>query len=179
MDTGRPSKEQLEKYFKDSRKYFDDIAKHYKEVDKEYYDKYIEPFYSSPFGAVSSGSAKKAVSAIALAGALLVVGIGAAVFYLTMDSTNENKVVQEKSTSVEQDSDFVYKTNFEKGMYFYERENYKSAKKYFMRIEESDSDFKRSQKYLEKIKMKEKKNNMDDKGSDDGSAKQQKLENPG
>ena len=118
MISGRPSKEQLEKYFKDSRKYFDDIAKHYKEVDRDYYNKYIEPFYSSPFGAVGSGTAKKAATAIVLVGALLVVGIGAAVFYLTLDSTHENKVVQEETIPAEKKPDFDYKTNYEKGLYF-------------------------------------------------------------
>ena len=183
MESGRPSREQLENYFKNSRKYFDDIAKHYQEVDKEYYDKYIVPFYNSPFGAVGSGTAKKAVSVLGLAGALLVVGIVAAVFFLTMDSTQDStqdsKVVQEETIPAERESDFDYKTNYEKGLYFYKREEYKSAEKYFRRVEESDSDFKRAQKYLEKIKMIERKNNMDDKGYNDGSAKQQKLENPG
>lgn len=144
------------------------------DTDKEYYDKYIAPFYSSPFGAVSSGGAKKAVTAMALAGAILVVGIVAAVFFIAQDSTQDNKVVQEKSTSVEKDSDFDYKTNYEKGLYFYERENYKSAKKYFKRVGESDSEYKKAQKYLEKIKMIERKNNMED----DGNAKQRKLDKP-
>jgi len=179
MEGGRPSREQLENYFKNSRKYFDDIAKHYQEVDKEYYDKYIAPFYHSPFGAVSSGTTKKAAPVLVLVGALLVAGIGAAVFYLTMDSTHDSKVVQEETIPAERESDFDYKTNYEKGLYFYKREEYKSAEKYFRRVEESDSDFKRTQKYLEKIKMIERKNNMDDKGYNDGSAKQQKLKNPG
>lgn len=176
MESGKPSREQLEKYFKESRKYFDDIAKSYMETDREYYDKYIAPFYSSPFGAVSGGAAKKVASVAVLAGALLVVGIGATVFFISMDSTSDKKVevVQEESTSVEKDSDFDYKTNYEKGLYFYERENYKSAKKYFKRVGESDSEYKKAQKYLEKIKMIERKNNM----GDDGNAKQRKLEKP-
>jgi len=179
MESGRPSREQLENYFKNSRKYFDDIAKHYQEVDREYYEKYIVPFYNSPFGAVGSGNTKKAAPVLVLAGALLVAGIGAAVLFLTMDSTQDSKVVQEETIPAERESDFDYKTNYEKGLYFYKRKEYKSAEKYFRRVEESDSDFKRAQKYLEKIKMIDRKNNMDDKGYNDGSAKQQKLENPG
>ncbi len=178
METGRPSREQLENYFKNSRKYFDDIAKHYMNVDKEYYDKYIAPFYSSPFGAVSSGAAKKAVSAMILAVALLAVGIGAVVFFLTQystqDSTQDSKVVQEETIPAEEKPDFEYKTNYERGIYFYERENYKSAKKYFKRVEESDSEYKEAQKYLKKIKMIERKNNM----KDDRNAKQRKLNKP-
>jgi len=179
MESGRPSREQLENYFKNSRKYFDDIAKHYQEVDKDYYEKYIVPFYNSPFGAAGSGTAKKAASVLVLVGALLVAGIGAAVFFITMDSTQDSKVVQEETIPAERESDFDYKTNYEKGLYLYKREEYKSAEKYFRRVEESDSDFKKAQKYLEKIKMIERKNNMDDKGYNDGNAKRQKLENPG
>ena len=89
----------MSKRIKESRKYFDDIAKSYMETDREYYDKYIAPFYSSPFGAVSSGAAKKAASAMIFAVAILAVGIGAVVFFIAQDSTQDSKVVQEKSKS--------------------------------------------------------------------------------
>ena len=177
MISGRPSREQLEKYFKDSRKYFDDIAKHYQEVDKEYYDKYIAPFYNSPFGAVSSGAAKKAASAIVFAIAIFIAIFGVVVFLLVNQSTDSSDEYEERTTetqseSIEEDSDFEYKTNYEKGLYFYDLERYKKAEKYFKRVKDTDSDYDDAMQKLKEIKS------MDREDMEDGSARQKKLESP-
>ena len=133
MISGRPSKEQLEKYFKDSRKYFDDIAKHYQEVDREYYDKYIAPFYDSPFGAISSGTAKKAASAVVFAVAIFIAILGIVVFLLVNQSSHDSSDQYEEKITTEDaeveaesidESDFEYKTNYEKGLYFYDLHPY-------------------------------------------------------
>ncbi|MBX7046564.1 MAG: hypothetical protein K1X86_12085 [Ignavibacteria bacterium] len=47
MNDGKPSKEQLDYYFKTSRKYFDELANQYYLNDREYYDKYIAPYYQN------------------------------------------------------------------------------------------------------------------------------------
>jgi tetratricopeptide (TPR) repeat protein len=178
MISGRPSTEQLEKYFKDSRKYFDDIAKHYQEVDREYYDKYIAPFYDSPFGAIGSGTAKKAASAIVFAIAIFIAILGVVVFLLVNQSTDSSDEYKERTTetqseSIEDESDFEYKTNYEKGLYFYNLEKYNKAEKYFKRVKGTDSDYKDALRKIKEIKSIEREN------MDDGSARQKKLERPG
>ena len=178
MEGGRPSREQLENYFKNSRKYFDDIAKHYQEVDKEYYEKYIKPFYDSPFGAVSSGTAKKAASVVAVAVGLLVAIFGVVVFLLVNQSTDssdeyEDRTTETKSESIENDSDFEYKTNYEKGLYFYDLGRYKKAEKYFNRVKETDDDYEDAQRRLKEIESM-----MEIEEMNNGSARQKKLESP-
>jgi len=178
MESGRPSREQLEKYFKDSRKYFDDIAKHYQEVDREYYDKYIAPFYSS-FGSIGSGAAKKAASAIVFAVAIFIAIFGVVVFLLVNQSSQdssdeyEEKTTETQSESIEDEADFEYKTNYEKGLYFYKLEKYKKAEKYFKRVKDTDPDYKDALRKIKEIKSIEREN------MDDGSARQKKLERPG
>ena len=178
MEGGRPSKEQLEKYFRDSRKYFDDIAKHYQEVDREYYDKYIAPFYSS-FGSIGSGATKKAASAIVFAVAIFIAIFGVVVFLLVNQSSQdssdeyEEKTTDVQSESIEGESDFEYKTNYEKGLYFYNLKKYKKAEKYFKRVEETDTDYEDASRKLKQIKSIEDREDMED-----GNARQQKLESP-
>jgi len=176
MESGRPSREQLENYFKNSRQYFDDIAKHYQEVDREYYDKYIAPFYNSPFGAVSSGATKKAASVIAVAVGLFIAIFGVVVFLLVSQSTDssvdyEERTTETKSESIEKDSDFEYKTNYEKGLYFYDLGRYKKAEKYFERVKETDDDYEDAQRRLKEIESMMKIEDMED-----GSARQKKPE---
>jgi len=174
MESGRPSREQLENFFKNSRKYFDDIAKHYQEVDREYYDKYIAPFYNSPFGAVSSGATKKAASVIAVAVGLFIVIFGVVVFLLvnqSTDSSDEYEDAEVQSESIEDESDFEYKSNYEKGLYFYDLGRYKKAEKYFKRVKETDDDYDDAIRRLKEIESMMKIEDMED-----GSARQKKPE---
>ncbi len=96
MSTG-PSKEELENYWKTSRSYFDELAQHYKIEDPDYYDKFIAPFYSSPFAAVTgTGKRSSPIAVISAAIAVLLVGvISAVVIFLASGDSIEP---EEKST---------------------------------------------------------------------------------
>lgn len=72
---GKPSKEQLEYYFKTSRLYFDQIAKQYAETDKEYYTKMIAPFYG-PFSGLSSSRAGGVTTSVSSGGVKIFAALG-------------------------------------------------------------------------------------------------------
>jgi hypothetical protein len=83
---GKPSKEQLESYFKMSRQYFDQIAKQYAETDKEYYNKMIAPFYGGfsgltrPAGVTSSVSSAGVKIFAALGFMIAIMGVAVVIF---------------------------------------------------------------------------------------------------
>ena len=134
--------------------------------------------YDSPFGAVSKGAAKKAASLVALAVGLLIAVGGLVVYLMVNQSTDSSDVYEERTTetkseSIEKDSDFEYKTNYEKGLYFYDLGRYEKAEKYFKRVKNTDDDYDDAQYRLKEIES-----IMKIEDLNDGSARQKKLESP-
>ena len=99
-----PSKEQLEIYFKTSRAYFDELAKEYEKKHPEYYKKYFAPFYTFRFGSSKTSGPKGSGAGflIVISAMILLIGIGAAVFFLVMQNAS---VEQPEVKTVEQPAD--------------------------------------------------------------------------
>jgi hypothetical protein len=101
--TDKPSKEQLEIYFRNSRKYFDSLAEHYKKTDPEYYNKVMKPVMYKNYFNQSSGGSKpgRPVMVFAIAVLLLIAGAAAAVFFAVSESGDINTVQESQSEKVE------------------------------------------------------------------------------
>jgi tetratricopeptide (TPR) repeat protein len=168
-----PSKEDLENYWKNSRPYFDEIAKFYFESDRQYYDEFIAPFYNNPFrrsGVQSSGGgAKIAVFAVMI----LVLGAAIGVFLLVNEqSDNDKKVNKEETQRTYQkqadatDSVSVKDANeyYEKGISYFNNEDYDNAEKYFKLVPRKDKNYPDAVRKLKKIaEMKIEKENKDER----------------
>jgi len=165
MPQSGPSHEELENYYKNSRSYFDELAKHYYETDRAYYNKCIAPFYG-PFSGLVPG--KKAASRITVLSAMILVAvIGAAVAFfvaLETDSSKEQKQIENADEKIQGNefekinaNDTVSgkrKTlsNYEKGIEYYNLEDYSGAERYFRRVPKSDENYDDAQEKLEEIK---------------------------
>jgi hypothetical protein len=165
MPKSGPSREELENYFKNSRPYFDELAKHYYEADREYYDKYIAPFYSS-FSAFTSGSktGKRTTASLAIAALLVALAAGFAVF-LIADRPDDVNYEQIKKTEEqgsdkynrEKPSDTVFtkegrQSDYEKGLQFFNQEDYDGAERCFRRVRKDDSNYNNAQEKLREIR---------------------------
>jgi hypothetical protein len=168
MPQSGPSREELEKYFKNSRPYFDELAKHYYETDREYYDKFIAPFYSS-FGSLVTGgkSGGKAALSLSIVALLALLAAGFAVFLILdrpEDTVKEYKKTEDiredgknDKSSKENAADTVFTkegklTDYEKGMQFFNQEDYDGAERYFRRVRKDDSDYDNAQEKLREIR---------------------------
>jgi tetratricopeptide (TPR) repeat protein len=150
---GKPSKEQLETYFKMSRQYFDQIAKQYYETDRAYYDKMIAPFYG-PFSSISSGAAKtgRRAAGVLIGALLLVMGLGAGIFILTTMETSpggeDSDPVEEIETIEEPAS-----SDYDEGVLYFNQKEYERAELYFKKVGKDDDHYESAQQYLQEIKV--------------------------
>lgn len=180
METGKPSKEQLDSYFKTSRKYFDELGKQYYINDREFYDKYFAPYYNNPFKKAGTGGIKifiyvTAFFMMSMAALAFVVlsqkGVTLKDIFVFEDEPDETEVMYETVTTTERkispdSKEFdkfdtlavsYLKTDFEKGTYYYGRKNYEAAEDYLNKIEKKDRDYIPAQEVLKMI-QKEKSN---------------------
>ena len=160
MSHGNPSREQLAKYFKENRRYFDDLAKHYKESDREYYDSHIAPlYYGKTFAAVKSGGCG-AKGFIVLA-ALGVVAAGAVGIFFLLDVRTEPETIEYKiEKPAEENTPTVpgdetgktkekvappdspaFGSDYDDGMYYFQKGNYKKAEEHFKKVKEDDPNY--------------------------------------
>lgn len=159
MSHGNPSKEQLQKYFKENRRYFDDLAKHYKESDREYYDSHIAPlYYGKTFAAVKGRGC--GASVFIILAAILVLGVGVAVFFLVgVEQQPESieykieKPAEENTPGVPEDGTGKTKekvdppdspafgSDYDDGMYYFEKQQYKKAEEHFKKVKEDDPNY--------------------------------------
>lgn len=104
--TGKPSREQLEEYYKTSRKYFDDMAEHYKESDPDYYNSTIVPIirknkYSDSAG-YDEATAKRSMTLTVVA-VLVLVGVAMGAFFLISSEREEPNPVDELYEKLNED----------------------------------------------------------------------------
>jgi hypothetical protein len=171
MPADGPSKEQLEYYFKNSRQYFDELAKQFYDSDRDYYNKFIAPFYGSPFGGAphktNSAGSRSAVFLVAGAVvALLVAGIS---FFLTLqkpDDTNyeQKKEIEETHEKARSKPDEQVKqpdsqtesnkklSDYDNGLKFYNQKDYDVAQRYFNKVTKDDDNYDDAQNKIEQIK---------------------------
>jgi hypothetical protein len=165
-----PSKEELETYWKTSRQYFDELARYYKTADPDYYNKYILPFYSSPFGSAASGkSGGGALRSVFVAGLGVVVlaVAGVAFFFISTqepDKTDTKKTekriesledenVKENTKSTDGDMKDVFPgDDFLLGSKYLAEKDYDKAEEHLKKIKPGDKDYKQAQQLLESIK---------------------------
>lgn len=175
METGKPSKEQLDSYFRTSRKYFDELAKQYYTSDREFYDKFFAPYYSNPLArARSTGGVKifiyvTAFFMMSMAILAFVVlsqkGVTFKDVFDFKDEPDETETMYETVTTTETKSpdskDFdkfdtlavsYLKTDLERGSYYYGRKNYDKAEYYLNKIEKDDKYYLSAQEILKMIK---------------------------
>ncbi len=171
---GKPSKDQLDFYFRTSRKYFDELAKEYQTKDPEFYKEHIASYYNNPF---KSASGKKAAPVVILGIVLAVAGGGAAFFLTNTQSTtkkstrteemarheqsttteNTSKATKEKVSITEPYVNYdsiavsLLKTDFEKGAYYYGKKDYDAAEEYLNKIGKKDEDYYVARDVLKKI----------------------------
>jgi hypothetical protein len=175
MESGKPSKEQLDYYFKTSRKYFDSLAQKYLQEDKPFYDANFAPYYNNPFTrARSTGGIKifiytAAIFMTSMAILAYVVlsqrGVTLEDIFIFEDEPDETEVMYETVTTTERkvspdSKEFdkfdtlavsYLKSDFAKGAYYYGRKNYDAAEEYLNKIEKKDKDYIPAQEVLKMI----------------------------
>lgn len=172
MNDGKPSKEQLDYYFKTSRKYFDELAKHYLINDKEYYNNYIAQYYNNPF--VKSGKQinfkvilftfSAVIFLVSLATVFILAKNGVSlkdifVFENEPDETEimyeTEKITERKVPQTDEKFDTLaisyLKNDLEKGSYYYGVKKYDKAEFYLRRIEKNDNNYLAAQEILKLI----------------------------
>jgi hypothetical protein len=175
MESGKPSKEQIDFYYRTSKKYFDSLATQYMRSDREYYDKYFAPYVK---GNLLKGSSKqKAASIITVMVILAIMGVVSAVLiyignsyktdsdfsnerekqavqeYEVRSKTGEQKIITENESAGKFDTLAVsyMKSDFERGTYYYGRRDYEKAEEYLNRINKKDEDYLPSRDVLRRI----------------------------
>ncbi|HLT23625.1 MAG TPA: hypothetical protein VK004_00730 [Ignavibacteria bacterium] len=174
--SGKPTREQLEKYYETTRQYFDDLAAHYKETDPEYYKSVVQPVQRKGwFSGDDDNSAKRGMILVAVA-VFLLVGTSVGVFLLLSapeDSYNPvdeyyKQQQQQNSTNPDQRRTPLRETrspvntesgndgtegmsNFEKGEFYYEQQAYNQALEYLGQVTPGDENYDRAQKYISEI----------------------------
>jgi t-SNARE complex subunit (syntaxin) len=182
MSSG-PSKQELDMYWKNSRQYFDELAKHYRETDPEYYNKYIAPYYANPFvsqpefqtqssgkqGSTVTGGGSKILT-VMIAMILLIVGMGAAVFFLLNKApeTNErSRSVEKETRQTNQPEDQKIEEvspeetpgikepsgEYTKGVEYFEKNEFDLAVKHLNRVSSNDPNYKDAQRLLKIIRV--------------------------
>jgi uncharacterized membrane-anchored protein YhcB (DUF1043 family) len=170
-----PSKEELEKYFKENRKYFDELAKNYKRSDPEYYKKYIAPLLGE---LVDYKFNKKAAPMRAglIAGIALVFSIGIffVVFFVkdrsekkpaitleeieklkkevevNLDTVNSKILETEKlldtMDTVKKNYDYIH------GKFLFKLRKYEEAEEYLKRVPKTHQEYEQVEYMLKEIK---------------------------
>ncbi len=176
METGKPSKEQLDSYYKTSRKYFDELAKQYYTNDREFYDNFFAPYYSNSLTrARGKGGMKIFIYVTAVFMFSMAVLVFTLLFYkgytladiflfkdepdetevmYTTESTSEKKIITNNNPDSKFDTLAIsyLKSDLEKGTYYYARKNYETSEKYLSKIEKNDKDYIGAQEILTMIK---------------------------
>ncbi|MFA5404210.1 MAG: hypothetical protein WC358_04690 [Ignavibacteria bacterium] len=159
-----PTKEELANYFKNNRKYFDELAHHYKQTDPEYYNKYIASFYRTPY--ISAGGKRTAKPVIAiLAASLSVFIMGIVLFFMVNQKSLDEDINYDKEeigNDIESDNINMLDTlsnlrelgDYEKGILYYELEEYGKAVKFFEKVPESSPLYKDARKKIVEMKKK-------------------------
>ncbi|MBS1492323.1 MAG: hypothetical protein JST55_02365 [Bacteroidetes bacterium] len=171
MEDGKPSKEQLDIYYKTSRKYFDELAREYYKNDREFYNKNFARYY----GYRNFNWRRKPRITVGLLLAIFgfIVGVGfVSYFIMKPSSTNTNyykkSYADEKNAKSIEENNFkgltddrldsmnlsYMKTDFDKGTYFYNLGEYDKAKPYFEKIKKDDKDYQFAQDVLKAIERK-------------------------
>lgn len=169
MESGKPSKEQLEQFYKTSRKYFDELARQYYENDREFYNQNFAQYYKYR----NTNWRRKPKISVGLVLVIfgLIAGVGFASYFIMKPQTpnytyNKKASVDEKNAkSVENQKNLntdkldsinlsYMKTDFEKGTYFYNLGEYDKAKPYFERVKKDDDDYNFAQDVLKAIERK-------------------------
>ena len=179
MDTsGKPSREQLEQHYKNSRKYFDDMAEHYKESDPEYYNSMIVPIirrnrYSDAAG--YNPNSKRAM-AITITSAVVVLGMAMGIFFLIAPEAEQQNPVDKMLEKVEDEPSKTNAplreinpgktkdpslnenikadenmTDYEKGVFYYDQGGYDMALQYFGKVKPGTDNYDAAQKYISEI----------------------------
>lgn len=172
MNEGKPSKEQLDYYYKTSRKYFDELAKHYLINDKEYYNNNIAPYYNNPFAKTGKSINFKVVlftfCAVMFLASLTTVfilaknGVSLKDIFVFENEPDETEVMYETETVTERkvpqtDEKFdtlaisYLKNDLEKGSYYYGVKKYDKAEFYLRRIGKNDNNYLAAQEILKLI----------------------------
>lgn len=171
MEDGKPSKEQLDYYYKKSRKYFDELAREYYKNDREYYDKNFASYYG--FRNFNWRRKPKISLALLLGIFGFIAGVGFVSYFFMKDSSPKNNyykksVVDERGAKSLDDSKIenasvdkldsmnlsYMKTDFEKGTYYYNLGEYDKAKPYFENIDKNDKDYYFARDVLKAIERK-------------------------
>lgn len=170
MADGKPSKEQLNSYYKTSRKYFDELAKQYYENDREFYNKNFAPYYRS----IKNWRVKPKITAgLVLAIIGFMFGVGFVSYFIMKESAQKNTYYKKSSVDEKRASSIENRTmkdlskeqldsmnlsymesDFEKGTYFYNLGEYDEAKPYFEKVQKSDKDYQFAQDVLKAIERK-------------------------
>ncbi len=163
-DTSGPSKEELQGYWNSSRAYFDELAQHYKKTDPEYYNKFIAPFYSSPFSSVSSQkTTSRAARSILVSvfGFIAILVAGIAVFFMqSSDSLDEKleKVIEPADTRetkpIDKDNGTKFFDNdFITGSKYLAEKDYDKAEEHLKKVKPESPNYKEAQQLLESIEL--------------------------
>lgn len=169
MESGKPSKEQLNQYYKTSRKYFDELAKQYYENDREFYNQNFAQYYK--YKNFNWRRKPKISVIVIMLVCALITGAGFTTYFLMREQTpkityNKKAAVDEKNAKSVGNRKDAYneqldsinlshmKTDFEKGTYFYNLGEYDKAKPYFEKIKRNDDDYDFAQDVLKAIERK-------------------------
>lgn len=170
MADGKPSKEQLNSYYKTSRKYFDELAKQYYESDREFYNKNFAPYYRT----LKNWRVKPKITVgLVLAIIGFMFGVGFVSYFFMKESAQKNNYYKKSSVDEKRANSIddkknedlsndeldsmnlsYMKTDFEKGTYFYNNGEYDKAKPYFEKIKRTDQDYQFAQDVLKAIERK-------------------------
>lgn len=163
-----PSKEELEKYFKNNRKYFDELANIYRQTDPEFYEKNIAPFYASQFSRIEGGKSVRPQIALLIASFSVFI-LGFVLFFIFNQSNMsddydddeddiENYTESNNTVALDTLTNFKGLSDYEKGMLYFQLEEYDKAEKLLSGIPESDSKYNEAKLRLVEIKKKKSEN---------------------
>jgi hypothetical protein len=174
-----PTKEELEKYFKNNRKYFDELAKNYKISDPDFYNKNIAPFYGYSYQDGNRKAAPRKLVILAVLAIAMAAGISMLVFFIQGKSerkpiiTSEQieKLVEE-STPPKIDTGVLnnitsqkmldtmekarVKAEFSHGKFLFKMRKYEEAEEYLKKVPDSYPEYEQVQFMLKEIKKNKK-----------------------
>jgi hypothetical protein len=171
-----PTKEELEKYFKNNRKYFDELAKNYKITDPDYYNKNIAPFYGYTFD--SAGNKKPSPRRLVIMAGLAIAvsfGISLLVFFIQDKSERKPIITAEQVEELAEESshskidtgivnnitsqkllDTMEKAkdnaNFNHGKFLFKVKKYEEAEEYLKKVPKSHPEYEQVEYMLKEIK---------------------------
>jgi hypothetical protein len=175
-----PTKEELEKYFKNNRKYFDELAKNYKITDPDYYNKNIAPFYGYTFD--SAGNKKPSPRRLVImAGLAIAVSFGISMLVFFIQDKSERKPIitaeqiekmVEESTPPKIDTSVLNnitsrefldtmekareKAEFNHGKFLFKMRKYEEAEEYLKKVPKGHPEYEQVEYMLKEIKKNKK-----------------------